>query len=144
MSCDNETDDATQWDFLLAAFKTQLMNKVHKTVASITKIATRDSSKLNKTDIRDIITWRQELYWLWWLSFICVWLKPNYDVDNDIELKKFLANLVAQNELGDGYSLEQIKEQCRLAFKKQRRGFPGTSYVAECTPQLRNLLIKIG
>ncbi|GBP87564.1 hypothetical protein EVAR_65185_1 [Eumeta japonica] len=48
------------------------------------------------------------------------------------------------NELGEDWSLERIKEDCRLAFKKQRRGFSETSYVAECSPNLRSQLIKIG
>ncbi|GBP87563.1 hypothetical protein EVAR_65184_1 [Eumeta japonica] len=61
MSSESETDTVSQRDPLLSATKAQLMNRAHILVTSITKIATGDSSKLNKTDIRDITTWGQEL-----------------------------------------------------------------------------------
>ncbi|GBP97350.1 hypothetical protein EVAR_103863_1 [Eumeta japonica] len=55
------------------------------------------------------------------------------DMDNYIGFDKFLEELAAQNSMGDEWSLEQLAKQCKLSFKKRRRGSPEASYVVECS-----------
>ncbi|GBP46667.1 hypothetical protein EVAR_86919_1 [Eumeta japonica] len=55
------------------------------------------------------------------------------DMDNDIGFDKFLEGLAAQNNMGEEWSLEQLAKNCKLTFKKRRRGFPEASYVVECS-----------
>ncbi|GBP63892.1 Uncharacterized 50 kDa protein in type I retrotransposable element R1DM [Eumeta japonica] len=41
------------------------------------------------------------------------------------------------------WTLERLKQACRIAFKKSRRDHPITMVVLECSPELRDLLVSL-
>ncbi|GBP64850.1 hypothetical protein EVAR_89929_1 [Eumeta japonica] len=66
------------------------------------------------------------------------------DLDEDIGSEKFLEDIATQNNLKEEWSMETLKESAKLAFKTQRRGALGVSYVVECTLRLRRILLIVG
>ncbi|GBP95674.1 Retrovirus-related Pol polyprotein from type-1 retrotransposable element R1 [Eumeta japonica] len=61
VSTESEDDAITEKTLGAAATKAQLMDRAHKAVTAITQIATSNTAKLNKNDIRDISMWGQEV-----------------------------------------------------------------------------------
>lgn len=67
------------------------------------------------------------------------------NVEGDPELADVLPAIQEQNFAGDAkWTTEAIASNCRLAFKKGRRGGSRTTLVLACTPELRKALLDKG
>lgn len=66
-------------------------------------------------------------------------------IEGDPDLKDVLPTLHEQNFSGDSkWTLEKIRSDCRLAFKKGKRGGTRTTLIIGCSPDLRTALVQKG
>lgn len=67
------------------------------------------------------------------------------NIDGDPAPDSLLKDLFVQNLDGhDGWTLDRTKRDCKVAFKKSRRGSGRTTVVLECAPAARDFLVGRG